>query len=422
MNLFARAYYFFTPYTDARERAVAKFFARLTERSNPKRTRARLLPLVQRDIAVINLWTEYRYKGYKYLTKSERKKLYKNVRLIAADFDAFYAGTARPADLVMERLRQITPQVSIDPQKAVLLHALVDYFSPQRGVYEYRDSSSFGRLLRNPRHEKLVGDCNQILTLYIFLYSRYYPVQDLQVRSLPEHVALHCAGIDIETTNSSFVDYSGKPDNLLVPVEEIVSINLLDTTDAYLATHEVAPQDFLQASRFATILSHNHAIARQNLHVAYRRLVQLLMQRSNYKQALKFARASRDHELIGVVSHNGAVYEMERHNYAAARRYAASAPRREMLVQNSWQAEGAYKYEAHQYHEAIKAFKRAGNQALVRQSYEALFFKEQEHLDSGVTTETIKAHAKTIKRLHIYAQKSGNKKLIEHAHNLKKYL
>lgn len=422
MGLIGRVFYLFSPYTDARERAVGLFFKGLTEHGNQSRTRTRLNYLLQRNIAVINLWTEYRYKGYRYLRKSQRKKLYKNILLIADDFDRFYTDNARSAGTVISHTRRLAPRATADPQKAILLQALMDYFSPQRGTYVYRESSSFGRLLGNPSHEKLVGDCNQIVTLYIYLYSRYYDVHDLRIRVLPEHVALHYDGIDIETTNGTFANYDGRKDSSLLPVEEIVSINLLDMTDSYLSTHEVAAKDFLQASRLAFILSHDRDIVTRNLRAAYGRLINSLMKRNNYNQALKFAAASRDMTLLGIVGHNGAVYEMKRHNYAAARRFAGHALKRDELIRDSWQAEGAYHYRAHRYRDAIKAFKHIGDQTLVRQCYEALYFEEQKKLGSDPTTESIKKHARTIKRMQVYAKKSGNNKLVEHTNALNRHL
>ena len=422
MRFVSRIFYFFAPYADAHEWAVGRFFKGLSEHGSQARTRRKLAELLQRDIAVINLWTEYRYKGYKYLRKAERKKLYANLQLIADDFDQFYAGNLKPAEEVLSHIQRVAPQAKLEPAKAVLLQALSDYFSPQRGTYEYRESSSFGRLLRDPAHEKLIGDCNQIVTLYIYLYSRYFDVQDLHVRTLPGHVALHYGGVDIETTNSTFTNYDKREANALLPIEEIVSINLLDTTDSYLSTHEVAPEDLLQASRFAFILSHDRDVASRNLHAAYGRLVNSLMERGNYKRALEFAKVSHDAELLNIVGHNGAVHELEQHNFAAARRFAEYALKKNELIRNSWQAEGAYYFEAHRYHDAIKAFKHVGDKNLVRQSYEALFFEEQKKLPSNLTTESVKHYAKTIKRMHVYAKKSANKKLIEHANNLKKHV
>lgn len=420
MGFISSIFYFFAPYTDARERSVGLFFKSLTEHSSQLRTRVKLGDLLQRNIAVINLWTEYQYKGYKYLRKSQRKKLYANLQLIADDFDRFYINNAQPAELVALRIHRLAPHATTNPKKATLVQALMDYFSLERGTYEYRASSSFGRLLRDPSHEKLVGDCNQIVTLYIYLYSRYHDVRDLQIRVLPGHVALHHSGIDIEATTGEFANYNERKDSTLLPVEEIVSINLLDTTDAYLSTHGVSPENFLQASRFAFILSHDRDIVRRNLDAAYSMLINSLMKRNNYRQALKFAIMSRDMTLLGIVGHNGAVYEMEHHNYTAARRFAKHAPGGEALTRNSWQSEGAYHYQAHRYHDAIKAFERIRDQTSVRRCYEALFFKEQEKLGSRFTTESIKKHADIIKRMRVHAKKSGNKKLIEYAEDLDK--
>lgn len=422
MGLISSIFYFFTPYTDVRERSVALFFKSLTEHSSQSRIRAKLDNLLQHDIAVINLWTEYRYKGYRYLHKSQRKNLYTNLQLIADDFDRFYANNTRSAEVIVSSIHRISPYATVDSKKVIQLQALMDYFSPERGVYEYRESSSFGRLLRDPSHEKLVGDCNQIVTLYIYIYSRYYDVRDLQLRLLPGHVALHYGGIDIEATTGRFANYDGQMDNALLPVEEIVSINLLDTTDAYLSTHQVAAEDFLQSSRFAFILSHDRDIAKRNLDAAYSRLINSLMKRNNYSQALKFATASRDMTLLGVVGHNGAVYEMRHYNYAAARRFAQHAPKRDELIRSSWQTEGIHYYQTRHYHDAIKAFKHINDQPHIRQCYEALFFDEQEKLGSSLTTESIKKYASVIKHMHAYAKKSGNKKLIEYAGNLNEHL
>jgi hypothetical protein len=233
---------------------------------------------------------------------------------------------------------------------------------------------------------------------------------------------LHYQGIDIETTNGTLVDYSKQRDAALLPIEEIVSINLLDTSDAYLAAHEVGAEDMLQASRLAFILSHDREVVAHNLDAAYGKLINSLMDKNNYNQAMKVAKASRNQELLGVVGHNGAVYEMRHHNYAAARRYAAASPQRDELVHSSWQAEGAYQYQEKHYHEAIKAFKRLGDQKLVGQCYQALYVEEQRKLGANLTTDSIKHHSRTIKRMRLYAKRSGNKKLVSHANNLYKYL
>lgn len=422
MQWLRRLFYFLSPYTDPQERAVGLFFGAITEHSDRSQTQSRLLELLQRNIAVINLWTEYKYKGYKYLRKSRRKKLYDNLQLIADDFEVFRRANAQPAETVIARTRHIAPRVHANHDRIVLLQALMDYFAPGRGAYQYQTSSSFSRLLRDPTREVMIGDCNQIVTLYIYLYSRYFDVHDLHIRLLPEHVALHYGGIDIETTSGVFANYADKQGSSLLPIEEIVSINLLDTTDAYLATHEIAPEDFLQASRFAFILSHERSIVTRNLDAAYGKLITLLMNRHNYTKALQFAKASRNMELLTIVGHNGALHHMKHGHFAAARRFAAHAAKRDELIRNSYHAEGIAHFNAHRYNDAIKAFKQYGDQSLVNQCYEALFFVEQEKLGKNLTTESIKKHVKTIKNMHVYAKKSGNAKLIHAADDLKRHL
>lgn len=422
MNLLSRIYYAFAPYANQGERSVAKFFASLSEHDTSKHTRERLNELLQSNIALINLWSEYRYKGYKYLRKSERKKLYANLDAIAADFERFRVAAPVLASADIARFHHAAHHETANTERAYLIRSLMNYFSPTRGLYEYRASSSFGRLLRDPAQGKLVGDCNQIVTLYIYLYSRYFDVSDLKVRLLPGHVALHYGGVDIETTNGTLADYSSKQDAELLPIEEIVSVNLLDTTDAYLATHEVAAEDFLQAARFAFILSHDRDIVTRNLDAAYGLLINSLMKRHSYHQALKIARASRNIELIRIVGHNGALHHLQQHDFKTARRFATHAPDPAKLTRECYHAEGAYHFNAKRYRDAIKAFEKSGDRSLVASCYEALFFTEQNKLGTNVTTANVKSHAGTIKRMRTYAKKSGNKKLVQAANDLNKYL
>lgn len=403
MNLFAKLYYMFAPYTDGRERRVAKFFAGLREHSAQNAARHQLIELLQHDTAVINLWTEHAYKGYSYLRKNTRKKLYENLDKITIDFDVFWQGYAsNEAD-----------------ERRKLLTAITIYF---RDTYSYRVSSSFGRLLRDPNQEKLIGDCNQIVTLYIHLYSRYCDINELQLRLLPGHVALHYRGVDIEATNGTFVNYASKNDSKLVPIEEIVSINLLDTTDENFATHEVSPKDFLQAARFAYMLSHDRDIVAKNLDAAYGILVKKLIERHNFASALTYAKQSREVDLLAVVGHNAAVHYTRQNNFTAARSYAQFALKKDDLLRDSYHAEGVYYFNQQKFHMAIKAFRKVGDQAAVKRCYEGLFFEAQNQLPEQLTTKTIKNSRKVIEKMSDYARKSGNTELVKHADSLRKHL
>ena len=422
MGFVQTMYYFFRPYVGPEERRVAKFFGGLSEHNSRIRAGAELEKLIQSNVAVINLWTEYRYKGYRYLTKSTRRDLYTNLDRIAEDFEAFYRSYQATPEAVVAHVRTIVPGARVHANQTRLLQAIMDYLSPSHGRYEYRASSSFGRLLRDPTRETMVGDCNQIVTLYIYLYSRYFDVSDLRIRTLPGHVALHYGGVDIEATNGTWANYQSKSDTALLSINEIVSINLLDTTDSYLETHEVSAEDFLQSARFASLLSHERDIVTQNLDVAYGRLITAMMKRHAYTQALKIAQASRDAELLAIVGNNGSIYHSGRNEFAAARRFAEHAPRKAELIRDSWRAEGVYHYDARRFHDAMMAFKRYGDDTLVRKCYEALFFAEQDKLPKNLTSDSVRDHKRTIKRMHDYAKKSGNRALQSHVDTLRRYL
>jgi len=422
MGIVQTLYYQFSQYVDASERRIGLFFKGLSEKKSVVAARSQLLDLMQQDLAAINLWTEYKYKGYNYLRKSTRKKLYLNLELITADFEAFYKTNRIDGAEVVQHIHTIAPHAHIELERAQLLRALTDYFSLTRGLYDYRESSSFSRLLRNPSKEKLIGDCNQIVTLYAHLYAKYFDIHDLKIRLLPNHVALHYSGVDIEATNGTFANYDNAKGAELMPIEELVTVNLLDTTDSYLETHEVAPEDFLQSSRLAYMLSHSREIVSRNLDAAYSTIINVLMSRNNFSQALKFAKQSGDIELLTVVGNNGALYHMDRHEFAAARKFAQHALRRSELIKDSYRAEGVYHYNEHHLHEAIKAFKECDDQDAVCKCYAALFFEEQSTLPEQLTSENIKLYSKAIHRMQGYAKKSENKELIQNVDSLRKYL
>ncbi|MFZ1258580.1 MAG: hypothetical protein WAQ25_03865 [Candidatus Saccharimonas sp.] len=424
MNSIAAIYYFFSPYTGPEERKIATFFAKVREHTPKQKVTYELRQLVQQNAAAVNLWSEHRYKGYRYLKKSTRQTLYKNLALIEADFATFCTNNPYSINELATAQPQLasTLRLAAKAEQLLLIAQIMQYLAPERGLYHYQLSSSFGRLLKNPSQEKLIGDCNQIVTLYLYLYSRHFNVDDLQLRLLPEHVALHYNGIDIEATLGTFADYTTTKNARLVPVEEIVSINLLDVSDEQFTKRAIPARDFLQAARMASLISSEQALTTHNLDAAYRTAITDLQRRNQYATALQYAKQSRDHELISLVAHNGALHATEHHNFTAARKFAAHAPKKHELIITSYRAEGAYHFAAGRYQQAADAYQKAHDSAAVRSCYEALWAKEQAKLGNNLTTNTIKNHAQTITRMHNYAKKSGNKTLINHTDELKKHI
>lgn len=412
-----------SPYSNDNEKTVQNFFTSLTEGSNQTQTINRLLELLQHNIACINLWCEFRYKGYAYLNKSTRKQLYANLGLIEDDFAKFYIKTK---DNKNQNQNQLTTNSQNDSQnnsnKLLLLTCIMNYLSSSRGLYVYQESSSFGKLLQDPNKNYLIGDCNQIVTLYIYLYSRYYPISDLNLRTLPGHVALHFKGQDIEATKGIFTDYSKTKNNKLLPIHEIVSINLLDVTDIYLKTKPIDPKDLLQSSRLAYLLSNNRDIVTHNLNASYGTVISSLIKNHNFEQALIFAKQSKDTSYLKSVTQSGVVYNISKHNFAKARQLAEHIKENPELIRNIYRAEGRYYFDNENYSMAVKPFSQANDYEAVKSCYEALFIKEQNKLPKNLNSENIKNCRHIINNMNLYAKKSNNKDIQTIVKQYSKYL
>lgn len=424
MNNLQKAFYFFSRYTDPVERSVAKFFAGVSESDSPDKLARRLIDLAQNHLAVVNLLTERQYKGYDYLSKSTRRDLYENLEAIKQDFLRFAENDKPDINKLLGDIKSKGVDTSaLSTRKPQLLHmaSVMNYLSPKNGRYVYRASSSFGRLLRDPQYDKLEGDCNQIVTLYIVLFGLKFDVSDLKLTIYPGHVALHYCGIDIEATNATFVRYQ-KPGQQTAPLHEIVSVNLLDTTDINFSKSAVNPEVFLQAARLAYVVSSNRQLVKKNLEIAYQNTVAHLVSQDNYEQALKYARTSKDHELIESVAQRGAAYLIKHTDFSGARRMAGYSSRRIDLIDSADRAEAAHLYNLKQYQAAAKIYSRVSDVVMLANCYRALYLVEQSKLKGVKTASDLKNHAGVVRNLERYAKKSGDTALIKHAKSLSKHL
>lgn len=424
MNLLRSLFYFFTPYTGSAERRVGRFFRRVREKDAPHRLERQLTEIVQADIATVNLWTEHRYKGYNYLTKSKRRELYVNLAAIHEDFSAFAATQQPDIEKVLNHITSKGVDASrlrTHPEELAYLATIMQYLSPRSGRYRYRQSSSFGRLLRDPRKDVLVGDCNQIVTLYISLFAARYDVSHLTLTLLPGHVALHFHGVDIETTNATFMRYQ-KEGQTSAPLHEIVSVNLLDTTDTNFAKSAINPEVFLQAARLAYVVSSHRQLVKRNLEVAYGNTVRHLLRQERHTQALDYARQSKDLELIEVAARSGVAQAVRQYRFADARRFAGYLQQKESLLQTISQSEAAHLFNSRHYEAALKIYQRLGDKDMQRRCYRALYGQKQAQLGTLKTVADIKAQAGTIRQMERYARQSADGQLIKHVSQLVKYL
>jgi hypothetical protein len=353
-----------------------------------------------------------------------RKQLYVNLATIIADFEAFAAQQQVDTAALINDIKQLgvdTAKLRTLPDQLARLYLIMQYLNPDQGRYAYHSSSSFGRLLRDPTQEMLEGDCNQIVTLYIALFAQKFDVGDLQLTLPPGHVALHFCGVDIEATTGVFARYDDK-DCRHAPIHEIVSVNLLDTTDTHFAKTLVHPETFLEAARLAYLVSSDRSLVEKNLDITYRNTVRSLLERHRYTPALAYALQSKQYELIEISSYNGATHAANEGHFHEARTFAGRSSRKQELLKMIDGREASHLYDAKRYHEALKLYERIGAADAVKHCYRGLYIQEQAKLGVIRTSEDLKGKKGTIRTMERYARASGDKQLIEHVRSLAKHL
>jgi len=260
----------FSPYVNNFEKQVDKFFHKIKSTDNIATIKEKLLSLMKSNLIVVNVWMEKKFKGYKYLTKNVRLKMYKDIKAIEKKLEEHINLNSFDSSIIQAELS--TKEHSLNnafKEKLIYIYEIMTFLRPGK-YYHYISTASFGKLLRDPNEKKLEGDCNQIVTLYIYLYSLKYPLEDLKIKLLAKHVCLHFNGIDIEATNGQFAKY--KDFEHILPVTEIISTNLLDLTDFRESVQKLTPRILVKSSQLAYAISSLKPLVRKNLNIAYHNL------------------------------------------------------------------------------------------------------------------------------------------------------
>jgi len=300
--------YLFSLYTDAFEKKVDRFLRKIK-----RHTASDLENLMQQDLVRLTIFLEYRFKGYKNLKRRHRRKLYKNIKAIEQDFEAFILKKE-------PQLPQLKSKLNLPNHLKKDLHfddilLIMAYLKPGR-IFEYQASVSFERLLRDPRKEKLIGDCNQIVTLYIYLFSLRHPASKLKIKLLSDHVCLHYQGQDIEATSATLAEYN---DYLfLSDATEIISTNLLDIPEPGSNRFSISPKSLLQAAQFAYKFSSHRPTVERNLLIAYHNISIFYAQKKSFKKAIQFADKSGSTQLQKQVRRMEAIHLFKTKKYEKA--------------------------------------------------------------------------------------------------------
>lgn len=288
-------YRFISRFTDANEAAIYRFLNQVT-RQVPAVAKAQARFYLQADTARLIMLLEWKFKGYKHLTKRRRRLCYQNLEHLKSDFNAFSSRhSSNNAAQYLEVINQYLHQ----------------------GRVQYRAGSSFDKLCVDPRKTKLVGDCNQLVALYVYLFALRYKAKQLKLKLLPAHVCLHYRDKDYETTTGQVTVY--KKFERLSPISELVAINLLDESDT-AAQYKLPPENQLLCAQLASVFTDDKKIAKHNIKVARQALLLQALAVQNWRLAHYYARVLRQKKWKQLVYEHQGFAALKKQSFARARR------------------------------------------------------------------------------------------------------
>ena len=423
INFLRKIINFLSPYSQPLEKKADRFFSKINPHTNKSAIHRKILELMQEDIVVLHIWCERRYKGYRYLNKKKRKKLYENAEKMRRSFENFCLKQKPDISKIFQHLEKkgiTVPQFFGKERELKYLTCLMSYFSGGKGHFKYQESSNFGELLKDPAKEKLIGDCNQIVTLYVYFFALQYDISELQLKFYPEHVCLHYKGVDIEATNGSFQNYHEKEQKIL-PVTELIALNLLDVADKREEMYVVSPDSFMESSKLTFLLSSDQATASHNLKVAYQTIISRSIKEKQFDKALRYAKQSKDPQFIQLVSHNAALYFLKHNQFRRAEKFSQIA-KNEKLQKAIIETEGIYYFKKKDFEKALSLFQKIHHTDLIKSCYEGIFMKLNKELQSVKTINQLKRKKTILKKMQEYAKKAQNPKMIKYVSDLLKQI
>ncbi len=397
----------FSSYVHPFERKVDKFFKSVKSTDSLSSIRKQLLELMQENLIVTNVWMEKKYKGYIYLNKKTRRKMYEDVKKIVELFKEDQKKHNFTKEALRKRLDiQGCTFPDGDEDKLIYLAQIMAFLHPGK-YYHYIKTASFGKLLRDPKKRKLEGDCNQIVTLYSYLFSLKYSLSELKINLLPEHVCLNFRGIDIECTSAKFHKY--RKETQVLPITEIISTNLLDLTDFRENVQKISQRTIVKSSQLAYAISSLKTLVSKNLDIAYRNLAVSSMNANDFKTAAFYASKSTDRKFQNTVNNNAAIYYMKNNNFSRAYFYASQVDRK--LAKQIKYNEGVYYYKNDQIDSALKIFMNLGDNEMKKACYAKKYNELQKKVSGVKTLDDVKKYKSTYKKMLDLSRKMDDSKL-----------
>jgi len=409
--MFIKVFNPFSKYVDRHEKKSDKLLRKVSFYS-PLEVQKKVLELMQENLVVFNLWLEKEFKGYRYLNRWNRKKFYRNTQIIVNEFNNFVNKTNVNEASLIKYLNQIGYKPSQTQLERLKYLFLIMLFLKPGEHYEYLEGASFGKLLKDVTKEKMIGDCNQIVTFYTFMYAQKFQIKDLQIKLIPGHVCLHFEGLDIEATNGSFQMYD-KFEHIL-PITEIISTNLLDISDARDKQLKIDSRSVVKAAELAVRISSLKDIVENNLRIAYHNLAIEASANNNFQTAKffldKMPPSEETNSLKENIYHNAVVYYCKILDFSKSRYYLSLMGNQELKTYISNQ-EGYYYFKNGNYEKALEIYRNAGNQDMVRSCYAQMYNIIQHKVANLKTVAEVKAHRYDYQKMQDLARKMGDSEL-----------
>ena len=128
----------FSQYADQQEKRVDKMLKKIAF-VGVFEAQHKILELMDQNLVVLDLWLEARFKGYKYLTRSARKKMYRNSEKIVEALEKFVSELRVNDATIASQLRNVglsLPETAPGMEKLRRLYAIMLFLSPGSGRYE----------------------------------------------------------------------------------------------------------------------------------------------------------------------------------------------------------------------------------------------------------------------------------------------
>jgi hypothetical protein len=400
---------FLSVYENKVEKRIDRVIERVKLGHKNNKRRRELIDLFLEYPIETTVWLEYKYKGYKFLKKSRRRNLYEVMDEIEADFLEWMEGR-KFDDLEVEL---VVPErlTRLEEKEDVWRLMMIGEFMKSR--FKYRESSAFWKLFPNNYGEegvRIIGDCNQVVTFYIWLYGVIADNDILDIRVLPNHVCLHLHGLDFEATNGGFKDYGKK--GYVVGCENIVAVNLLDIHDPIEKRWDVSEVNVAKMQAVADLFEVEEDLVELNLKITYTNMGVFYMNSKRWNKARKFFEMAGDEKRLEMTYVNEAVDLTEQKKYKKAMRVARKGGLEDMesKIRKNYCIKLA---GAKNWKKAMVEARKLGDKEMIQYVYG----KEFEHLYGKVGgVETVKGARKnktTYKRLLFLAKKLRDKKAEE---------